>query len=153
MSTSPASRQPSGIPAGGQFAPEIRTEPTTALTRDGREVPDGPVLLRTFDIDGTFGPLVGYDDGRRWNGFACPWLTEESLQVVKAATREWAEVSADVEWLDDAPDGVWRLRTGDGEPPVEARGRPRRRPALGDASPAGGLVLGGERHHTRRGRP
>lgn len=111
-------RQPAGAPTGGQFAPEGRAEPGMALPA-GRGRPDGPLRPRVFDIDGQFGSLAGYDDGRRWNGFACPWLTRESLESVKEATRVWAEVDPEVEWLDDAPDGVWRLHTGDGEPPVD----------------------------------
>jgi hypothetical protein len=76
------------------------------------------MVLTTFDIDGQFGSLVGYDDGRRWNGFAQPWLTQESLARVKAATAAWAQVDSEVEWLDDGPDGVWRLHTSD-EPPID----------------------------------
>lgn len=111
------SRQPAGVPTGGQFAAGARTEAeTTIASRTGRGYPDAGLQPRVFDIDGQFGPLAGYDDTRRWNGFAQPWLTEESLRKVRAATRDWAEVNPEVEWLDDGPDGVWRLRTVDGEP-------------------------------------
>ena len=110
-------RQPAGSPTGGQFATEARTEAGTSIVQGpGRGFPDGEMRMRVFDIDGQFGPLVGYDDTRRWNGFAQPWLTEESLRAVKGATRDWAEVNAEVEWLDDGPDGVWRLHTVDGDP-------------------------------------
>lgn len=120
MSTDLQPRQPAGVPDGGQFATIAHAEPSTSLpARPGHGRPDGPLQPRVFDIDGQFGPLAGYDDGRRWNGFACPWLTRESLERVKAATRDWAEVDPEVEWLDDAPDGVWRLHTGDGEPAVD----------------------------------
>lgn len=112
-----AARQPAGTPAGGQFAAEARAETDTTIARGaGRGFPDAELRPRTFDIDGQFGSLVGYDDTRRWNGFPQPWLTEESLRAVKAATRDWAEVNPEVEWLDDAPDGVWRLHTVDEEP-------------------------------------
>lgn len=114
--TEQRNRQPAGTPTGGQFATEARAEAGTQIPGTGRGFPDGPMRLRVFDIDGQFGPLVGYDDTRRWNGFAQPWLTEESLQTVKWATRDWAEVNPEIEWLDDGPDGVWRLHTVDGEP-------------------------------------
>jgi hypothetical protein len=70
-----------------------------------------------FDIDDQFGPLVGFDDGRRWNGFPQPWLTGESIRRVHGKTREWASVpGAEVEWLDDFPDGVWRLCSAEDGP-------------------------------------
>lgn len=110
-------RQPAGTPAGGQFATGARAETDTAIAAGtGYGFPDAELRPRTFDIDGEFGPLTGYDDTRRWNGFAQPWLTEDSLRKLKAATHDWAEVNPEVEWLDDGPDGVWRLHTVDGEP-------------------------------------
>lgn len=109
-------REVAGTPVGGRFAISPLTEPGTSLPAPRPGYPDGPMRLTTFDIDGQFGPLVGYDDGRRWNGFAEPWLTQESLERVKAATAAWAAVDADVEWLDDEPDGVWRLHTRDAPP-------------------------------------
>lgn len=120
MSTSAHARQPAGTPAGGQFAVETKTEPATTIAGPGPGPghPDGPLVAQVFDIDGEFGPLAGYDDGRRWNGFAQPWLTDASLQTLKATTRDWVEVDAEVEWLDDGPDGTWRLHTSGGEPPI-----------------------------------
>jgi hypothetical protein len=105
---------------GGQFATEAHGEAADTTLTDRTGLPDGPMQLVAFDIDGQFGPLVGYDDGRRVNGFAEPWLTNDSLARVKAATGAWAEVDSEVEWLDDGPDGVWRLHGGGCEPrPLE----------------------------------
>jgi hypothetical protein len=111
-------REVAGTPTGGRFATGPLAESSTSLPAPRPGHPDGPMALMSFDIDGQFGSLVGYDDGRRWNGFAQPWLTQESLVRVKAATAAWAQVDSEVEWLDDGPDGVWRLHTNE-QPPVE----------------------------------
>jgi hypothetical protein len=54
MTTNPA-RQPQGIPTGGQFAPDTRTEPTITLSREGDKIHTAElrqtIELRNADFD------------------------------------------------------------------------------------------------------
>jgi hypothetical protein len=104
----------------GQFAPDARAQADVTLTRAPRTFghPDGPLTDATFDIDDQFGPLAGFDDGRRWNGWCEPWLTPESLVRVREVTGAWAQGDDEVERIDDGPDGVWRFHGGANAEPV-----------------------------------
>jgi hypothetical protein len=61
----------------------------------------------TFDINGMFGPLDGiHDPAQRWNGFAVPYLTAESVGVIQEVTS--------VQNATDTEDGYTITRDGHG---------------------------------------
>lgn len=106
-------RQPKGAPTGGQYAEARR--PGADVTLDVPDAPTGPPAgaeVELFELD-EIPALLGYESGQERNGFAQPWLTEQSMERIAEATTRWRDEDEAAPLVYKAePTGEWVVDEG-----------------------------------------
>lgn len=108
-------REKAGQPTGGQFAEKEKGASGLALAGSDpwQSGPPADAELGLFELDDV-PDLLGYDSGTEWNGFAVPWLTEQSLERIARHTAQLREDDSEAPLLfKDADTGVWMIDEGE----------------------------------------